>query len=233
MNRILKSSLIPIFTAALTATPFEHSWKDAPVSQWSEEDAKQILTDSPWVKKVQLDRVRNLSPFERRDSGDWEAGIPSGIGMATLGLMADWRDIEALEHAYALSNLGPVTVRWESAFPVRAAEAKLGEVSIAGVTENDYAIAVSDVHPPFRWNLAKQLQGVAFLKIDKKKVVKPTRVLVQPKAAGFVTLVYLFPRSIEISKKGQSLGFVAQIGRLFVAVNFFPQEMRLQNELQL
>lgn len=232
MHRILKPALIPIFTAALIATPVEHSWRDSPISQWSEEDAKQILADSPWAKKVQLNVVRNLSPFERRDGGDWEAGIPSGIGMATLGLLADWRDIEALEHAYSLSNVGTVMVRWESALPVRAAEAKVG-AAVAGLTGEDYAIAVHDVHPPFRWNLAKQLQGVAYLRIDGKKSVKPSRVLVLPKSDGLATLVYLFPRSVEISKKGRSLGFVAQIGRLFVSVSFSPQDMRLQNELQL
>jgi len=232
MRRILKFGLIPIFTAAL-ASAFDPSWKDSSVPQWSEDDAKQFLAESPWVKTVQLDKVRNLSPFERRDGGDWEAGIPTGIGMATLGLLADWRDIEALEHSYALANLGTVAVRWESAFPVRAAKAKVGETNIPGLTNDYYAIAVYDVRPPFRWNLAKQLKGVAFLKIDTRKQLKPSRVMVLPKAGGLATFVYLFPRSVEITKKDRSLGFVAQIGRLFVSVNFFPQEMRLQGDPQL
>jgi len=233
MLRISKLGLIPLSAVLLTATAFNPSWRDSPVPQWSEEDARQLLADSPWVKKVHLDQVRNLSPFERRDGGDWEAGIPSGIGFAELGLLANWRDIEAVEHAYAVANLGTVTVRWESAFPVRAAESKLGEMNVSGGLDDYYAIAVHDLRPPFRWNLAKELKGVAFLKRDNKKDLKPSRVLVVPRANGLATLVYLFPRSVEITKKDRSLLFVAQVGRLFISTNFIPEEMRLHGELQL
>jgi hypothetical protein len=233
MRRFSRFGLIPLFAALLTARADSPSWKDAPVPQWSDEDAKQLLADSPWAKNVHLDKVRNLSLFERRDGGDWEAGIPSGIGMATLGLLADWRDIEAVEHAYAVANIGSVLVRWESAPPVRAAEAKVGETAVPGSLDDYYAIAVHDMRPPFRWNLANQLKGVAFLKRDKKKDLKPARVVVLAKANGLATFVYLFPRSVEITKKDRSLAFVAQIGRLFVSVHFFPADMRLAGELQL
>jgi len=233
MRRILTFGLIPLSAVLLTATAFDPSWRDSPVPQWSEEDARQLLADSPWVKQVHLDKVRNLSPFERRDGGDWEAGIPSGIGIAELGLFADWRDIEAVEHAYAVSQLGTVTVRWESALPVRAAESKLGETNVSGGLDDYYAIAVHDLRPPFRWNLAKELRGVAFLKRDNKKDFKPSRVLVVPREHGLATLVYLFPRSVEITKKDRTLLFVAQVGRLFISTKFIPEEMRLHGEIQL
>src|SRR6202044_1026077 len=197
----VRAAPFALFTALLTATAYNPSWKDSPVTQWSEDDAKQLLSDSPWSKSVHLDKVRNLSLFERRDGGDWEAGIPTGIGMEELGLFADWREIEAFEHAYAVSKLGTVTVRWESALPVRAAEAKIGDNPDAGWTGDYYAIAVHDLRPPFRWNLANQLKGVAFLKRDKKRDVKPARVVVLPRANGLATFVYLFPRSVEITKK--------------------------------
>jgi hypothetical protein len=230
---VVRAAPFALFSALLMATAYNPSWKDVPVPQWSEDDAKQLLSDSPWAKSVHLDKVRNLSLFERRDGGDWEAGIPSGIGMATLGLFADWRDIEAFEHDYAVANLGSVMVRWESALPVRAAEAKVGESSVPGWTSDYYAIAVHDLRPPFRWNLANQLKGVAFLKWDKKKDIKPSRVVVLPKKNGLATLVYLFPRSAEITKKDRSVIFVAQVGRLFISVNFFPEDMRLGGELEL
>src|ERR1700722_11544896 len=229
----VRAAPFALFTALLTATAYNPSWKDSPVAQWSDDDAKQLLSDSPWSKSVHLDKVRNLSLFERRDGGDWEAGIPTGIGMEELGLFADWREIEAFEHAYAVSKLGTVTVRWESALPVRAAEAKIGDNPEAGWTGDYYAIAVHDLRPPFRWNLANQLKGVAFLKRDKKRDVKPARVVVLPRANGLATFVYLFPRSVEITKKDRSLAFVAQIGRLFISVNFFPEDMRMDGELEL
>src|SRR5271165_6369027 len=114
MRRISKFGLIPLSAALLTATAFNPSWRDSPVPQWSEEDAKQLLTDSPWVKKVQLDKVRDLSKFERRDGGDWEAGIGPTVGLAgLLGLFGSWGDVRALERARTRADLGKVMVRWE------------------------------------------------------------------------------------------------------------------------
>jgi hypothetical protein len=59
------------------------------------------------------------------------------------------------------------------------------------------------------------------------------RVLILPRPDKLATFVYLFPRSVEFASTDQSIEFVAQIGRLFVAVNFFPSDMRLQGQLQL
>jgi hypothetical protein len=215
---------------SLASHPF---WKDNPIPQWSEEDAKQLLADSPWVKTVQLDIVLNLSIFERRDGGDLNAGIPSGFGLATLGLLADWKEVEALEHAHALESLGTVVVRWESAFPVRGVEQKVGETDVPGWVGDYYAIAVHHVSLPFRWNIAKQLKGVSYLRRDMRKDLKPFRVVVLPEADRLATVVYLFPRSTEIGKKDRNLGFQAQIGRQFVYVNFVPEDMQIRGEPQL
>jgi hypothetical protein len=210
------------------------AWINAPVPQWSEENAKQLLADSPWVKTVQLDVVRNLSLFERRDGGDWDSGIGTGFGMAATGVFGDWREAQALEHAYARSTLGTVTVRWESAPPVRAAESKTGETDVPGWVGDYYAIAVHHIRRPFFIaNPAKQLKGIAYLRRDMKKDLKPFRVLVLPESDGLATFVYLFPRSGEIRKEGGTVGFVAQIGRLFVAASFVPEDMKIQGEPQL
>jgi hypothetical protein len=50
---------------------------------------------------------------------------------------------------------------------------------------------------------------------------------------GTATIVYLFPRKVEITKKDGRLEFVAQIGRLFVSQFFYTWDMQLQGELEL
>ena len=216
---------------AAASRPF---WNDTPIPQWSEEDAKQLLADSPWVKTVQLDIVRNLSMFERRDGGDLSAGIPTGFGLATAGLWADWHVVEAVERAHQLESLGTVVVRWESAFPVRGAARKVGETDVPGWVGDYYAIAVHDVTLPFRWNIENQLKGVSYLKRDMRKDLKPFRVVVLKEASvRLATVVYLFPRSTEIAKDGGRVEFVAQIGRLYVTANFVPVDMQVQGEPQL
>src|SRR5580658_6404767 len=121
-----------------------------------------------------------------------------------------------------------VSVRWESAFPVRAAALKVGETHVPGWVGDYYAIAVHDIKLPFGRNIQNQLRGVSYLKRDMKKDLKPLRVVVLAGADSLATIVYLFPRSIGITKKDGTVGFVAQIGRLFVSVNFMPEDMQIQ-----
>jgi hypothetical protein len=124
-------------------------------------------------------------------------------------------------------------VRWESALPIRAAEEKTGETGAPTVDRDHYAIVIYDIPTPKKWNLANELKGVAFLKRDKKKDLKPSRVEILRKAGGTATVVYLFPRSVEITAKDGRLEFVAQIGRLFVSQFFDTGDMQLQGKLEL
>ena len=65
-----------IITAVLFAA--DPSWKTKPISDWSEQDAHQILTDSPWAGTV----MAIISPLptedQRREGGNM--GLPHGIG---------------------------------------------------------------------------------------------------------------------------------------------------------
>ena len=67
-------------TAALLLAADAPTWKAKPVEQWDNEDAKQILADSPWVGRAALQPIPDRSPGERRDGGDWNAGVGGGLG---------------------------------------------------------------------------------------------------------------------------------------------------------
>jgi hypothetical protein len=162
------------------------------------QDAKQVLADS-WAKKVELDQVRNLSKFERRDSGNWEAGTGPTVGFAAL-LGGHYEELE-IERAHARPDLGTVLVRWESASPIRAAEAKVGVIDVPAWQGDYYVIAVHNIATPYRWRLESELKDVAYLKRDKKKDLKPSRVEIVRQMNGRATVVYLFSRSAEITKK--------------------------------
>lgn len=231
MNRILRLCWLPLATVLLLAS--DPSWKEKPIPQWTEEDAKQLLADSPWVKFVTPQPLRDLSEAERRDGGNLEADCCHGVGLAGIGLFGRRRAAEAIARAHAKPRPGTVAVRWESALPIRAAEQKTSETGVPTVDRDHYAIAVYDIPTPKRWNLANELKGVAFLKRDKKKDLKPSSVQILRQPGGTATVVYLFPRSKEISAKDGRLEFVAQIGRLFVSQFFYTQEMQLQGKLEL
>jgi hypothetical protein len=234
MRRRLKA--VPLFLAAcLVASAEDPSWKSKPMRQWDQEDAKQVLTDSPWTKSVTPEWVRDLSPDERRNSGDLQADQGKGVGLdGLIGIFDPARAEEAVARAHAKPDPGTVVVRWESARPVRVAEQRLPDPETPALESDDfYAIVVYNIPTPKRWHIEGELKGIAFLKRDKKKDLKPSRVVINRKAGDLATVVYLFPRSVEITKKDGNLIFQAQIGRLVVTRIFSTYEMQIGDQLEL
>ncbi len=226
-------TLFSLPLAAVLLMAADPSWKDKPIPQWSEEDAKQVLADSPWVKVVTPQNVRDLSPDERREGGNMQEGIGKGVGIAGTGILGSRRQAEAIARAHYKPTPNAVVVRWESAAPVRAAEQKVSEAGVPTLDSDHYAIVVYDILTPKRYNLARELRGIAFLKRDNNKDLKPSRVEILRQDDGTATLVYLFSRKVEITKKDGRLLFIAQVGRLFVSQFFYTEQMQLQGELEL
>ena len=127
-------------------------------------------------------------------------------------------------------------VRWESATPVRAAELKAGETGAPAWEGNYYAIAVYDVYgltTRDQKNLPAELKQFTLLKRDGKKDLKPDRVEIDMFGRDLARVIYLFPRSAEITRDDRRVQFVAQIGRLYLAQVFVLDEMVYQNKLEL
>jgi hypothetical protein len=217
--------------AAEPSAPQNQSWKNKPLREWNEQDAKLLLADSPWVKFVVPEQVRDLSQAERRDGGDWDADTGHGVGIAGTGILGPARAAAAIARAHEKPPLDSVAVRWESALPVRVAEQKVGDPGVP-LPSDDYAIAIYNIPFPSHGS-ARDLKRVAFLQRDRHKDLKPSHVDVTRHDDGTATLIYRFPRSVEITKKDGRVGFHAQVGRLVIAQNFFTQDMQLQGELQL
>ena len=223
-----------LLAGVLLLSAADSSWRSKTIDQWDAEDAKQILIDSPWVKYATPERVRDMSPSERREGGDWDENIGKGVGLAGIGLYGPRRAAEAIARAHVAPEYKPVQVRWESALPTRAAEQKIGETDIPTLDGDGYAIAVYGIPLPSRRNLAHELKGLATLRRYKKKDARPSRVqILRQEADDTATIVYYFPRSIEIAKADGGIYFVAQIGRLVVSQYFYTDEMFFQNELQV
>jgi hypothetical protein len=210
----------------------EALWRGKPISKWSQEDAKEVLADSPWVKKVQLQYVRDLSPDERRQSGDMQADMGKGVGPEGTGLFGPVVAQLAIERAHYKPDPGKVVVRWE-ARPVHASEVKLGNAEAKTPDGDYYRIVVYDVPTPKKWNLEKDLRDIAFLRRYQKKDLKPARVVIMRKDEGLADIAYFFPRSVEITKKDSYVGFRAQVGRLVLWQVFLPAEMQVQDQLEL
>ena len=211
-------------------------WKDKLIAEWSVEEARQVLTDSPWVKTV------TPAPDGSGRLGQPRVGMgPGGIGIGGVGMGLPGmgrRGMGRGSNDGATPDSGQMpalTLRWVSALPLSSAQLIAHELNAPSVDEDHYAIAVyglpSGMIKGDPNNLGAELKNRDTIKREGKKDMKPSSVEVLMRDDGPVIL-YLFPRSNEISRKDK-LEFDAEVGRLKFTQDFFPDEMVYQGKLEL
>jgi hypothetical protein len=232
-----------LMAAAALLMGADPAWRSKPAAEWTEQDAQQILTRSPWVKENRATVTRRLTEDQLREGG--QMGQPRGLG--NDGIDANVRGEKVSPNVFSgpggddrspRSLARPMTlkVRWESALPVRLAEIKSHEVEPPTLEGDGYQIAVYGVPGgDFKGGpeeLGKPLKNLAALKREGKKDVRPVSVEVFQRDDG-VVVVYVFPFSAEIVKRDGQVRFEAQIGRIVVAQTFDLNEMEFMGKLEL
>jgi len=227
-----------VFAALLVAAV--RTWKDKSPAEWTEDDAKEVLSDSPWVKTVTP--IVNNSANNQSHSGGMSRGSYGGFGIpgmgGGMGRHGGMGGGGSPRSSQPQRTTAPptLTLRWESAFPIREAELKARDNSAPTLDEDHYAIAVygvpnntsnGDTH-----KLEEQLKKQASIKRDGKKDFKPSSVQVTHGEEGLV-VVYLFPRTTEITKDDRRLQFEATIGKLQFDETFFTEDMVYQGKREL
>jgi hypothetical protein len=242
MRNLMVQSLCLVGGAAhlIAADP---GWKSKPAEQWTAEDAKQVLDNSPWARQISAVITRRLTEDQLREAG--QMGQPRTVGNVGVdpkgsgpkvspnvfsGRGGDDRSPRSLPQSITLK------LRWESALPIRLAELKSHEVEPPTLQGDGYSIAVYGVPGgDFKGDptkLGEPLKSLAVLKREGKKDVRPIMVEVFLRENG-VVVVYLFPLSAEISKKDARIRFEAQIGRIVLAQDFELSEMEFVGKLEL
>ena len=240
-NFLVQSLCLVVAVAYLVAA--DPVWKSKPASQWTEEDAQQVLAKSPWAQEIRAVITRRLTEEQLREAG--QMGPPRGIGNEGVdpkgsgpkvspnvftGPGGDDRSRRSLPQSITLQ------LRWESSLPVRVAELKSHEVEPPTLQGDGYSIAVYGIPGgDFKGTpeqLGEPLKNLAALKRDGKKDVRPVRVEVFQRENGAV-VVYLFPLSAEITRKDRRIQFEAQIGRIVFAQDFDLSEMEFAGRLEL
>jgi hypothetical protein len=229
-----------LFGIAVVLIAAEPVWKK-PIPSWTEEDARQILTSSPWSKGVTAAIAPLPTEAQRREGG--EMGELHGIGYDGVD---DGKPRPALPTSLfgKSSEPGPaprppngirLLVRWESALPVRAAELKSRQDAAPTPSEGGYIIAVYGIPGSFFGDpkrLGNPLKNLAVLQHGEKKGVKPFGAEVYQLESG-AAVVYTFPGSEEIGEQDGPVTFIAHIGRLQVSQTFQLAEMQYDGKLQL
>jgi hypothetical protein len=239
-QRLLAVSFCSLSIILLAAA--DPGWLTKPLAEWSESEAKEFLSASPWVKSIAPALLPGLSEFQRRDGGNMTAeggGKSSGLDLNDL-TGYHTKDREAGRTDLQANGIPRrILVRWESATPVRVAEIKAKEENAPDLDGEDYAIVVYDV--PLKGamynldlkTLPATLKRNAALKEEGRKDVKPERVILRQDGSSVASIVFLFSRSARITTDDKRLEFVALVGRLYLAQYFYPPEMLFQGKLEL
>ena len=244
MRNFLVQPFCVIVAAALLVAA-DPAWKSKPTAEWTEEDARQVLTASPWSKTTRAVITRRLTEEELRAAG--QLGQPRGIGNDNVDAKGTGPKVSLNPFTSSGGNdrsirslPQPVTLRlrWENALPVRLAELKAHEVEPPASEGGGYRVAVYGLPVPDAdvmidpKQLVQPLKNLAALKRQGKKDVKPVRVEVFQRDREIV-VVYLFPLSAEITSKDGRVEFEAQIGRIVIAQSFDVEQMEFQGKLEL
>lgn len=244
--------LVAVSVALLAAA--DQAWKDKQIPEWTESDAKQLLTDSPWAKSVTPSIDKSAEKKPSRSGGGMHRGGGLGIGGIGIGTGGMGRhgnaggggdpDGGTASRSGTKDGSSPnssptaptLTLRWESALPIREAELKARDISAPSLDEDYYAIAVYGI--PRRMvnddskQFAGQLKTQAVIKRDGKKDLKPSDVQILPRDDGPV-IVYLFLRSAEITWRDHRIDFGAQVGHLKFTQSFYADDMMFHGKLEL
>jgi hypothetical protein len=241
--------IIPIFLAAAAWAAHDAPWKSKQIPDWTVEDAKDVLADSPWVKTftATLNPAQQNTQQTQRGMGGMGGGMGGG-GMGGMGGMGGRRGMGypgggGYPNSYpngqandGLTQAPQVTLRWESAMPVRTAELKVRDNDAPILDNMHYAIAVYGI-PDRVFNgdtdkLQDQFKKEAKIKREGKKDFKPSSVEIVDGHDGRV-VVYLFPMTNEITRQDHRVEFTAKIGRLELTQSFFVDDMVWQGKLEL
>lgn len=225
---------------AMFLTAADVGWNTKPAAEWTEEEARQVLSRSPWAREITAGIARRLTEDELREGG--QMGQPHGVGYD--GVDPKNSGVQFPDDLYTnrrtvRSSVQRTTLRlrWESALPVRLAELKSHEIEPPTLEGEGYRIAVYGVPGAASYKgdparLGDPLKDHAFLRRIGKRDVKPLRVEVFQRTDGWV-VVYLFPLSAELTQKDGTVEFNASIGRIVVVYSFDLAEMQYLGRLEL
>lgn len=220
------------FAVTLTLIAGDDDWRKKPAEQWSQDDVRQVLNDSPWSKRV---KVRYIEAASRQTGGTQPLPgpfpSPSPTGRPPIGIPGGGQG--GGSGPGGVRTASEVLVRWQSASVVREAferagiEQSLGS-ELAGENYLIAAVGIPDLGTGFEdaddSQIQSRLRDGARLFLGNKRSVIPTRVRAEMLDQGW-TILYVFPRS-EIGRlDGEKVKLLARVGPAQFTAEFKTKDM--------
>ena len=209
----------------------EDFWVKKDYTQWSPEEVKKIMTDSPWAKDVAASVPSNLLPRPAAAAVD-----PTAAPTRQSRSLPPDRDNPPTD------SLVSLTVSWRTALPLRKAlvKGRIGASTevpeeakqLLAKDQEEYIIVVSGL-PAY---MAKSLQGESAnrsaLKVGKKAPIMPKGVDFQTRTQT-MDVFFSFPKSTPIVLDDKEVEFDIVLGPINVKRKFALKDMVYSGKLEL
>ena len=242
MKRIVLCSLLVLLLVAGAALA-EDFWVKKEYMQWSEEEVKTVMTDSPWAKDVTVSApmssiggrgqprdgeksaapdVENPAPSSgrpRRTAGGGDEGDGGGRqGLLTLNI--SWRSALPYRKAVVRSRLGA-----GKAIPPEAQE-------LVTANQADYVIVVSGVPAGMASSLSAANMERSTIRAGKKPAVTAKAMDLQ-RHTRTVDIIYVFPKTQSITPDDKEIEVVLRIGPVEAKKKFNLKDMVYDGKLEM
>lgn len=242
----MKYSLLLAFALiACAAQP----WSKDP-AKWSADDAQRVLAASPWAQSA-------LASFATEDDRSEPVGplptVPGTTGVANSVSDGRW-DGGVGKIPYGGTPSLPLTIRWDSALPVRLAAKRVDTAINEDQAQRDYIITVIGLVPAGQYRAAGQLPAKS--RSDDDSAIDPqdpetmleglmslSRLMPAGQSAiapedvkldaATGTLHLFFPRTQVISLKDKEVTFATRFGSMTIRKQFRLKDMVYQGKLAL
>jgi hypothetical protein len=243
MRRIIFLSLAMLITSGVMLA--EDFWTKKEFMQWSDDEVKKILTNSPWAKDIFISVPRSvLFARGQRPAESSTTDVETGGGGGGRGRGRGGGGGGAAGGGDApTESMIVLNISWRTAVPMRQALVRSRLSAGAAVpaeaqqmiskNEDTYVIVVSGVPA----GLARTIQnGSALektvLRAGKKDPIAAKDMNIQQRAQT-VDLIYAFPRAAAITADDKEVEVVLKLGQVEAKKKFNLKDMLYNGKLEL
>lgn len=239
MGHLLASLLAILVLASSPAA--RDPWKDKPYTEWTMEDVRQILTESPWVRNVPVPApwmkgdpqyLQSILPSctGRMDNRDMKppAGVLSGITQSIVVYQVTWQTSRAVRGARV--RMAVLCKQIESDAAEEEMERELDE-HVIQLHSPDMRIFDGMDEDTLTRNTYLMLKST-------KQRISPTRVMIRHgrDEQTVFSLAFAFPKTTDagepiIPKDEKEIEFASQAGKTTVKTKFQPPKMIYANSV--
>ncbi len=236
------------FAVSLLAADF---WQAKPFTDWNEKDVQKMLQSSPWAKQFSVALAASNGTVGGRRAGNSPnsgamSGPASGSDQGGLGRYAGNREGAPDSGTGGGGPTVNLTVRWQSALPVREAivKAKYGNEAATSPEAkkaledkvDHYILSVGGLPKSLLQGDADQLKtqmlGQGTLVIKGKDPIKPVDFMTET-AGRTAEVMFAFPRTTAITEDDKEVEFIVKIGDFSIRQKFRLKDMLINGKLDL